>query len=45
MLTSKKVLPNFGIQDGTTPLMRVAGDLYEMRSLAPKLPLNIHKDE
>ena len=43
ILTSKKVLPNFGTQTGTTLLMRLTGDLYEIRSLAPKLSVNLDK--
>ena len=47
ILTSKKVLPNCGKQDGTragtTSLMVLTGDLYEIRSLAPKLRVNLDK--
>ena len=37
------MLPNFGTQAGTTPLIKLSGGLYEMGSLAHKIPVNLDK--
>ena len=42
---SRGICGNFGPQAGTTPLMTLTRDLYEMRSLAPKLPVNLDRTQ